>query len=178
VTSVALASRRFRQLCCAPELLRNIRVDALDAKALPTARALLPWLMQHGAHVQRLQLRLTGFAESDRSELASLISSCVTACGTAGQLQELELSSETPLAPLAWLPAMRSLQWLDVGSYACELKLTADASGLTALQHMRLHGQRVIFAAPARLPLALTSLQLCGDGSPEMPQQVGTWADV
>ena len=72
---MAPVCRRFRQLCCSPELLREVTVTADGTAALPTARALLPWLMRHAAHVQLLQLSLLPpgkASEAARSELASL----------------------------------------------------------------------------------------------------------
>ena len=169
---MAPVCRRFRQLCCSPELLRDVTVVASSTRALPTAHALLPWLVRHAAHVQLLDLTLAplgGATEAKRSELAGLITGCAVA--VAGRLQMFVLHQGTP-ADLAWLPAMRSLRRLIVGS-DCELRVVADVSGLPALENLSLRGRPLRFEAPARLPTSLTRLEVADRRQDtEMPQQV------
>ena len=170
--------RRFRQLCLAPELLRTVRISKRFGGAAAAARSLLAWLARHGAHVRQLDLELSVFCcgadagSAEEEELGSLVAACVRA--VAGHLQQLRLGFGTPLVHLAWLPQLRSLQSLDASNnFYRELCFAFDASGMAALQEMRLAGHPLVLQATARLPIALTSLTVDGSGkSSSMPQQV------
>lgn len=158
--------RRFRALACAPPLLHDINVQARGAKALPTARALQPWLARHAAHVQRLDLSFSG-GEDEHSELAGVLSRCVEAGCAAGQLQELELYGHQ-LGPLPWLPAMGCLARLTLVCWT-PCALPPEISGLSRLQSLFVTSPH--FHAATRLPPSLTYLGM-ESSSIEMPPQV------
>lgn len=145
------------------------------------ARALLTWLAQperrHAAHVQWLEMHLSlgpHGTEVEERGLTALVASCVTACDTAGQLQELVLDLhpiEGPLAPFGWLPPLHSLQELSINC-GSELRLTVAATALPALQRLQLSGTPVVFEAAARLPPSIIDLSLSDLEGEEMPLQV------
>lgn len=152
---------RLREVARAPELLRDVHVDARGARVLPTFRALPPWLARHAAHVR--QLYLVSFASSDmrgeeESEAAGLVSRCIEACGAAGQLQELHLCCQHP-ALLPW-PAMRSLSCLSLtASFPGGNLLPPAISSLSNLQSLAF-SPMPRFTAAVRLPPSITSLEL------------------
>lgn len=83
---MALVCRRFRLVTCTPQLLRDVQVKAEGSDAaLSIWRVLLPWLMRHAVHMQRLKvhLPLEEGTEEDCSELAGLVTGCLAACGAA-----------------------------------------------------------------------------------------------
>lgn len=168
---VSLVSRRFYQLCCAPQLLCDVRAEA-DAlkgaeRALDKVRSLLPWLQRHGAHACRLFLGLSPrYDAAGRSAMGQLTVDCLSACSTAGQLQELELSWSTPVPHMAWLPAMRSLRRLDL--WRSDAPVPPGIEHRTQLEYLNL---RIPLDPSARLPSSLTHLDLIGGRG--MPIQAG-----
>lgn len=173
----ALVCRRLCQLSCEPSLLGSCTVSVHSLVAL---RALLPWLAQHAACMQRLDLFVqhswsaNAEAAMEGGEGGALVAACATACGTAGQLRHLRIGSIVPLATLAWLPCMRSLERLEIDLHSGSLTLSADARGLTALRSLALRAELLRLEAGARLPPCLTHLRLVDGQGTNMPPQASS----
>lgn len=117
---MALVNQRLRGLCLEPQLLGELEVTISgggggSAAVVQRTRSLLGLLIACGRHVRKLDLdvRLAEDApEQHRLEVAALVSSCLAACATAGQLQELRISEATPLGSTAWLQGLTNLHTL------------------------------------------------------------------
>ena len=76
---MALVSKRFQQLCLAPQLLRRLTVSISGgASVLPRTEALLQFSMQHAAHVRHLGLDIDPAGaqpDGQHQELAALVAS-------------------------------------------------------------------------------------------------------
>ncbi len=124
---MALVNKRLRGLCLEPQLLGELEVTISGgsggcAAVVQRTRSLLGLLIGYGRHVCQLDLdvRLPEDApEQHWQEVAALVSSCLAACATAGQLQELRISEATPLGSTAWLSGLTSLHTLS-GLGECE----------------------------------------------------------
>jgi hypothetical protein len=163
--------KRFAALSCAPELLRDLRVEIRGARVLQRAHTLVAWLSQHGPAVESLTLWLvppTGASNAIMAHLAASEACCLDACsGAAVHLRMLELSAPYPLATAAWLPGMRALEIVSIRREGWELRLPYYTYRLTNLRSLQLHGSPVV------LPASLTSLRLMGHTSGSMSPQVG-----
>lgn len=133
--------------------------------------------MQRLHLVLRLPGGLAAFAAANH--ISCNLVAALTAFGTKGGLRELIL--QTGLMPLSlgsWMaPLGGSLQQLAVSSHG-ELRVASPLTSLTALQHMELSGNPLVLEGGARLPQAMTSLLLAGDGDANdedaaMPEKVG-----
>ena len=180
--SVALVSKRFRALCLAPQLLHSLDVSVGGSadSVLQRSAALLQLLTAHAAHVEELVLDIEPVADegdegagqlsdSQQQELAANVAGALTACAAAGVLQRLTVGAETLLPSLAWLPALRPLQKLQLGNDGWPLRLPAAFSRLTALADATLTGRPVALEGP--LPPNLTRLHLNDTSGPELPLQ-------
>ena len=173
---MSLVSKRLHTLRCAPELLRDLKMDIIGNRALPRAQALLAWLPQRAAQVRKLELTIKmndAIAASACSELVAVLSSCLAVMGAAGQLTELTVSEHTPLPNTVWLPTMRSLQQACLGTQGRPLRITAGARLAASLHTLELYGDPVILDEGVQLPASLTYLYLTDSSSREMPAQVG-----
>ena len=174
---MAPVCRRFYQLSCAPELLRDVRFAAHGVQLLPKSRAFLPWLARRATHVRQLMVELAlpdAATDAERSELVTLLDAYAAACGAAGQLEELSVGYDLPLGSLSWLPVLCSLRRLYVDS-SVELQLSVDVSSVP-LQELELACETLSVAPSARLPASLTKFGLWDSGSRKMPQQARWWA--
>lgn len=168
LSRASLACRRLRTLACEPQLLHDGLVQC--PASVPALRTFLPWLAQRAAHMRRLSIDVPADPEA-----AAILASCLALCGAIGQLQHLQIyafAADAALPTWAWLPCMRSLRTLVV--HGGKLRLSADASGLPALDSMQLTGGSLVMEPGARLPAALTSLVLTSFSVYDavMPQQV------
>ena len=173
--NVSLVSKRFRDLCRAPVLLRWLVVDISGARLLPRSRALLAFLTLHAQHVRVLSLGIHPPQIADAptiAELGALVVGCLSACAAIGRLERLTLLGDTPLGSIAWLPALHRLQYLCLGGQGRTLQLPSGFSRLTELKHLEALGSVVRFDAPANLPPFLTFLLLMGNTGTLLPQQV------
>lgn len=177
---MALVSQRLRALCLAPQLLRSLTVSVtLDRSAfLPAATAALQFLTAHAAHVRQLDFNIESYKhrlalqyDAERRELEAAVAGCLAACATAGCLQHLRIGSDTALHSMAWLPALRQLQTLELGNEEQTLQLPAAVTRLTALQEASLTCDSLYLNG--RLPPSLTRLGLreIHDES-ELPREV------
>lgn len=170
LSRAAPAYRRLRALACEPQLLLDGLVQC--PASVPALRLFLPWLAQCAAHVRSLSMDVPA-----DSEAAAILASCLALCGAVyvGQLQHLQIYAFAAGAALpnwAWLPCMLSLRTVLV--HGGKLRLSADASGLPALDSVQLTGGPLVMEPGARLPAALTSLVLTSFSvyDADMPQQV------
>ena len=87
-------------------------------------------------------------------------------------LTDLIIGHATPLPSLTWLPALRQLQSLKLGSAVWPLRLPPEMGRLTALEEAVFVGSPVVVQGP--LPPCLTALRLrdCCPNSVELPAQV------
>lgn len=184
---VALVSKRFRELCLAPQLLRQLRVftnsDDGAAGMLQRTASALQFLTAHAAHVHDLEMHINDrnssgtrvLTSSQQRQLEADVAGCLAACAAAaGALQELRIDEPTPLRSVAWLPALQQLQLLELGSPEEPLRLPAAASKLTALKMATLRGAPLVLEG--RLPPGLTCLCIRGSlpTCVQLPHQVST----
>ena len=169
--------KRFAALSCAPELLRDLRVEIRGARVLQRAHTLVAWLAQHGPAVESLTLWLlppTGASNTMMVHLAAIEACCLSACsGAAVRLRLLDLSAPYPPATAAWLPAMRALEDVSIRREGRELRLPSGTLRLTNLRRLQLYGRPVVLSPTSPLPASLTSLRLMGHMSGIMSPQVG-----
>lgn len=179
--SVALVSKRCQALCLAPQLLQSLIVSiSRDATALQRSAALLQFLAAHAAHVQELHLNVEPadddqgdawqLSDSQLHELGEIVASALGTCAAAGALRLLRIGRGMPLASAAWLPVLRHLEKLRLGSLERPLRLPATVSQLTGLEAAALEGSPLVLEGP--LPHGLTELYLADGSSNELPGQV------
>lgn len=178
----ALVSKRFAALCCSPTLLRDVYAFICG---MPDLDSFLSWLKAHGPHIRRLQFTVVpaqGEAKSNDAAVQRSLAAanCLATAGSTGkleELEELELYWEAANTGCG-LPAMRSLQRATLfGSGTLSLVYISPAiAGATALQSLKLCGDKLQFAAGARLPSGITRLWASFDGNlqgvKDMPNQV------
>lgn len=177
---MALVSKRLRDACLAPQLLRSLRVhvDGHSDDTLAAATAALQFLVAHASHVHHLDLTIHDIDcegdgvldEAEEREMHAAVAGCLAACATAGALRSLRVGGHTPLHGMAWLPALRQLRTLELGEEDAHLCLPAAASRLTALREARLTCRWL--PLEGRLPPGLTRLYLQeGWDTAELPAQ-------
>ena len=130
-------------------------------------RSLLPWLLRHGQHVHRLDMRLL----ASGPEAEQLLAGCMTACAAGGQLQQLVLESYTngPLVVAGWASALTRLQQLYL--VGATLQLTASLHPLTALRKLQLFSAGLELLPGVRLPPGLRELELSDPAAAGLPHQ-------
>lgn len=177
--SLALVSRRFWQLLCAPQLLHTLDViisGSNDEQAMPRLRSLAHFIIQSAAgSVRRLQLGLVSCGGTDETapECLALLAAAAAACSG---LHELELECRPTVTLSSWLlPLASSLRRLRTEGET-QTVVAGSLEFLTALQDLELallSGGPVIQPG-ARLPASLTRLALGGlpHLAPRMPWQV------
>ena len=134
--------------------------------------SLTAWLGQHGRHVRRLAADVPYDDGTDPGWEAAL-ASCLTAAGTAVQLEQLALQGY--IHGTEWLAAMRSLRRCSVvNDEDDELRMSAAISGLTALEHLDLGADPIQLLPHIRLPSSITQSELSSSGD-DMPPQA-SWA--
>lgn len=186
---IPLVCRRWRRLCQAPELLRQlgIELDFFDSKRdslLPSLRSLATWMGQAAGHVHSLSLELSILVPvpaAERAEVEALLASMVAVCG-AGGLQRLRLATISALRFSSWLGMARSLCSLrlsgntdDDDDDGARSELTVPLHNLTSLERLSMHDLRFSGARQGMqsLPPSLTSLELTLM-APYLPSQVCT----
>ncbi|PRW44355.1 G8 domain-containing [Chlorella sorokiniana] len=172
---VALVCKRLLALTRSPELLASccISISGGHDSLLPRLRAALAFLCSHGRHIKQLELYAEPAANPRypahaTNELQALVGSCLAAVSAAGgQLQELEVSGQTPLVSTAWLPALSALTHLQLGGKQHALQLPAGFSKLLCLSYAHLSGKPLHLPVDG-LPPSLTSLILTGASTAEL----------
>lgn len=91
----ALVSKRFRELCCSPELLQEVETPYV--RSLAALQSFLPWLARHGQHVRRLHLSTDPAPGAEEGSWAAALASFLAVAGAAGQLTE-------PVRMTAYMP--------------------------------------------------------------------------
>lgn len=175
LTNVALVSKRFAALSlCSEEW--QIKIDIVGARAVERARQLLLWLPRHALHIKSLWFGMAVdlVEAAELAEIDSLVSCCLSAFGVlgGGQLEQLTVEPGTVLTTTAWLPTLRRLQLLSIGSPEGELLLTGPLHLLAEAKRFDLAGQPVKFDAGVQLPPSLSWLRLRDPVSDTMPAQV------
>jgi hypothetical protein len=168
---VSLVSKRFRQLCLEPELLREVKVDISGAQLLPRSRAFLQFLIVQAQHVRRLTLGITppdGADELAKIELNALAVACLSSCATVGKLESMTVLTQTQLGSHAWLPALLKLTYLALNNSKQDVVLPAGMSRLTALQSLWVAGNLAEFDPPP----SLTYLHFPGHTGASAPEGV------
>lgn len=134
------------------------------------------WLAARPAgHVRQLELSLVdpnGLSAGCCTDISNSLAAAFAACGAKGGLSEVTLLiNHVPLRLGSWLaPPGGSLRRLRVRSYS-DLRVVGPLGSLTALEHLQLQGH-VVLEPGARLPLALTCLDLARVEQETLPQQV------
>jgi hypothetical protein len=181
---VCAVSRRFRALCCDPELLRDLRVHIRDERVVERARSLLQFLLAHARNLRRLDFTIEGGSAQlggggiCMADVEFSVVICLAVCGAAGTLEELLISEDTPLRSLEWLLGLRRLSKLQLGSEMRGLRLLDGLSRLTSLKEVSLAGSclnGLVRGDPPtlQLPTSLTKLSLTHDDIQGLPEQVG-----
>ena len=179
---VCAVSRRFRDLCCDPELLRDLQVHISSERVVERARSLLQFLLSHARHLWRLVLTIKeDSAQLDGAGVADMqlsVVMCLAVCGATGTLEELLISEDTPLRSLAWLPGLRRLRKLQLGSEVHALRLPDGLSRLTSLKEASVAGSCLLGLVGGdpptlQLPSSLTKLSLTHAYIDGLPEQVG-----
>lgn len=179
--SVAFVSKRFSALSlCADE--RRVTIKITGARAVERARQLLLWLPRHAPCIKFLGVEMAAgpaedgqpAADADLAEVDNLTACCLSAFGVlgGGQLEQLTVEPGTVLSTTAWLPTLRRLQRLAIGSIDQELLLTGPLHLLAEAEEFQLTGGPIKFGEGVQLPPALTHLRLKDKMSEAMPAQV------
>ena len=169
--SAALACKRLRAACLAPELLSNLECGGWWTSE--SAHSLCSFLAAHGRHVHSLLFVATNEAGAELECFEQLGRSA------AGSLRRLELHVEG-LVCAAWLPQLTTLTGLqlevaDPYPYdAPPFRLPAGLSRLAALADLDVASHALLLEGP--LPTSLTRLGLRdGSGMLQLPAQVRVW---
>lgn len=112
------------------------------------------------------------FTDAQRQDGAGLMTTCLAACGAAGQLEALSMDRSTPLASTAWLPGLTACRQLRLGQLNRPLRLPPGFSRLTALTNAELVGDPIELSTAASLPPALTRLLLFDSSATTLPSQL------
>ena len=174
---MSLVSKRFRALCLAPQLTREVSF-ALNQQTdcASTQCSLQCWMAANAQH-------LAGFSMSIRTDVdLGLVTACLSACCAVAPLEELKLQlgdeCTKPLSNLAWLLSARStLRRLELDlssnnnwsfSSTRPLSINAPLQHCTSLTQLPVQCQALDFEFGCRMPTSLTYLRLRGhkDGLP------------
>ncbi|KAL4420593.1 hypothetical protein ABPG75_010249 [Micractinium tetrahymenae] len=155
-TSAALVCKRIHALTCNPKQLSLSTGRAYSAAAvadrLRRLRALLPWLLKHGASLQELELS----CEVPGAEAASLLDGCLAAAASKGSPSRLHLAIDSSngqfYAPGSWAASLQHLQHLSIEVNG-RLHLLASLGGASRLLSLDLKATR--FSVSPALHLAV-----------------------
>lgn len=160
-------------------------IKITGAQAVERARQLLLWLPRHAPSIKFLGVEMAAgpvedgqpAADADLAEVDNLTVCCLSAFGVlgGGKLEQLTVEPGTVLSTIAWLPTLRRLQRLAIGSIDQELLLTGPLHLLAEAEDFQLTGGPIKFGEGVQLPRSLTHLRLKDKVSEAMPAQVRRW---
>ena len=158
---MSLVSKRFRALCLAPQLIREVSLSLYHKHDVhATLRSLNHWLAFNAQHVHDMHLDIT--LPADRAVDSGLVVGCLATCCTAAPLKKLALSFRTQENPptLAWLMTVRCTLADLYLSLSNAVTIDTPLQQCTALTDLTLDCRDLEFSPGCRLPSSLTSLTL------------------
>ena len=158
--------------------MRLRRCRASSATSSAKLGSLTAWLLRHARHVRDLHMNRLNWTQ-DLVTTATLLTSALTACASAGVLEHLAVSLwRTPagrdvvICTAGWAPALRRLRSLTLKCAAARVHLASSLSSLRQLTRLQLHCRKLDLGTGVQLPTNLEQLSLTDYQGVALPQQV------
>ena len=181
--SVSLVSKRFHDLCLAPQLVREVSVDfSYSGTADARLHSLRAWLVNNAPPIVNFSVDC-----HFNNPWRALLMPCLTALCAAAPLQQLAVRCfssrlELPLSVAGWLqPVHATLRLVDLKTFGgsdAQVIISIPLQQFTALRKLTVYCNSIEFSAGCWLPVSLTYLSLCGLKDQGLPSQVSVQVEL